>query len=57
MHECLTCHVLYPSQRCFDAPGGDILHTLVGHSQMINHASLMSDAKHLISASNDATMK
>ena len=48
---------MYPSQRCFDAPGGEILHSLVGHTQLINHASPTSDAKQLISVSNDSTLK
>ena len=47
----------YPSQRCFDAPGGPLIQVLVGHKQMVNHMCLTSDKKKLLSVGYDSLLK
>jgi WD40 repeat protein len=45
---------LYP---CFDAPGGALLRTLVGHSHWVDDVSVTPDGKRAVSASADCTLK
>ena len=47
----------YPSQRCFDAPGGPLIQILVGHKQLVNHMCLTSDKKKLLSVEYDSLLK
>ena len=48
---------LYPSACCFDGPGGAFALTLAGHTAMISWASFSTDGKHLVTISEDQTLK
>ena len=48
---------LRPLNPCLDAPGGALLHTLVGHTSQVNDVAMTSDGSHAISTSLDGTLK
>ena len=48
---------MYPSKRCFPAPGGPVIHNLVGHNESVSGISFTSDNKYLVSASRDQTLR
>ena len=48
---------LYPSQPCFEKPGGPLVHSLAGHTSAVQWASLTKDGKKLISVAQNNEMK
>ena len=48
---------LYPSVTCFEKPGGPLVHTLAGHTSLVNWAVVSKDGKRLVSVSHDNTLK
>lgn len=52
-----TVPCFYPNRRCFEAPGGSLLHSLVGHTGNVNGVSFNMDATKLFSAGEDSCIK
>jgi len=48
---------LIPSKKCFEAPGGSLLHSLAGHVGLIDHVSFTEDGKKLVSVGSDSTLR
>ena len=48
---------LYPSQPCFEQPGGPLVHSLAGHTAAVQWASLTKDGEKLISVAQNNEMK
>ena len=46
-----------PDRRCFDSPGGSLLHSLAGHTQNVTHVSFTEDKQRLISVAADDTLR
>ena len=46
-----------PNKICFETPGGSLLHTLAGHSGMVDHASFTEDEQRLLSVGQDSTLR
>lgn len=47
----------YPNRRCFDPPGGALVHSLAGHAGNVNHVTFGYDATKLYSAGDDSAVK
>ena len=59
LDDALHCNApcFIPNKCCFESPGESLKHSFAGHTGNVEHASLTSDGKKLLSVAQDSTLK